>query len=225
MRKALVAVLVIVMVSVAAVSYAHMRGGYGGDYGGGYGMMRGGEEVDQKKLDETYDLRKTLHDKKFEYREARIKGDEDKLEALEKEIEKLKEEIYEKTGMTRGGKEVDQKKLDETYDLRKTLHDKKFEYREVRRKGDKDKLEALEKEIEKLKEEIYEKTGITGKKGKRGKKYGRRGYGPRGGYDSGGYGGGYGDCGGPGYGGQGGRGGGPGYGYGDCGCGGPGGWR
>jgi Spy/CpxP family protein refolding chaperone len=218
MRKALVAVLVIVMVSVAAVSYAHMRGG-GGGYGSGYGMSRGGNEVDQKKLDETYDLRKTFHDKKFEYREALRKGDEEKLEALEKEIEKLKEELYEKTGMTRGGKEVDQKKLDETYDLRKKLHDKKFEYREARRKGDKEKLEALEKEIEKLKEEFYEKTGITGKKGKRGKKYGRRGYGPRGGYDSGGYG----DCGGPGYGGQGGRDSGPGYG--DCGCGGPGGWR
>ena len=219
MRKVLVALLVIVMVSVAAVSYAQMRGGYGGPGGGGgYGMMRGGEEVDEKTLDETYDLRKTLHDKKFEYREAMRKGDEDKLEALQKELHKLKDELYEKAGITRGGKEVDQKKLDETYDLRKTLHDKKFEYREARRKGDEDKLEALEKEIEKLKEEFYEKTGMTGKKGKYGKRHGRRGYGPRGGYDSGGYGG-------PGYGSQGGRGGGPGYGYGDCGCGGPGGSR
>jgi hypothetical protein len=108
-------------------------------------------------------------------------------------------------------------------DLRKTLHDKKFQFREALRKGDEEKIEALEKELHKLKDELYEKLGVTdkrgkyGKRGKRGKGYDRRGHGPGWGHDSGG-------CGGPGYGGYGGSDyGRAGYGYGDCG--GPCGWR
>lgn len=159
MRKALVALLVIGMVSVAAVSYAHMRGGghgpggYDGPGYGGYGMMRGGDGYDEKTMDETYDLRKALHDKKFQFKEALRKGDEENIEALEKELRKLKDELYEKLGVTG-------------------------------------------------------KSGKRGKYGKRGKGYDRRGHGPRWGYDSGG-------CGGPAYGGYGGYGG----------CGGPCGWR
>ena len=76
------------------------RMGYGrGMMGPGYGMMGAGRfEGDEEFLNETADLRKELHDKRFEYFEkARDpKADEDTLAKLEKEIDELRDQIREK---------------------------------------------------------------------------------------------------------------------------------
>ncbi|MEN8263796.1 MAG: hypothetical protein ABFR82_10060 [Nitrospirota bacterium] len=76
---------IISILAVGAVAFAHGTGGWGsgnmmGGYGGhmmgqGYGgqmMGQGGQGygTDKKFLDETADLRKDLHEKRFEYMEA-----------------------------------------------------------------------------------------------------------------------------------------------------------
>jgi hypothetical protein len=93
---------------MADYSYGgHMMGsGYGGHMmGQGYGrhmtgpmMGWGGSEDNQKFLDETTDLRKDLHEKKFEYFEA-TRNPETKPETiakLEKETRELQEKLYTK---------------------------------------------------------------------------------------------------------------------------------
>jgi len=75
--------------------------------GYGRGMMgpgfmwggRGFDEDDQKFLDETAELRKQLHDKRFEYFEMarNPKADEEGLRTLEKEIDGLRDQIREKS--------------------------------------------------------------------------------------------------------------------------------
>lgn len=77
--------------------------------------------------------------------------------------------------------EETQKFLDETADVRRELNEKRFELQEAYRAGDKEKVETLRKEVDKLQEQLAEKGGFE-----RGE---RRGYGPRAG--------GYGYCGGP----------------------------
>lgn len=76
------------------------RMGYGrGMMGPGYGMPGPGRfEGDEEFLNETADLRKQLHDKRFEYFEkARdSKTDEETLANLEKEIDELRDQIREK---------------------------------------------------------------------------------------------------------------------------------
>jgi hypothetical protein len=92
MKKLIAAIAVVSILAVGAIAYAHGNGawggghmggqGYGGHMGGqGYGghmmgqaygghMMGGygsGYGTDQKFLDETTDLRKELHNKRFEY--------------------------------------------------------------------------------------------------------------------------------------------------------------
>jgi hypothetical protein len=93
----------------------HMMGsGYGGHmmgpgYGGhmmGSGHMKGpmmgwadaDDETVKKFLDETADLRKQMHDKKFEYLEARRNPDAnaESLKKIEKEMYDLKWQIREK---------------------------------------------------------------------------------------------------------------------------------
>jgi|Deesub1362A_J573_1020465.scaffolds.fasta_scaffold00045_114 hypothetical protein len=103
MKKAAVAIAVIVVLAVAGVSYAHMWGWGGGPaYGPGY-MMRGYFSAeDQKLLDETVDLRKDLHTKRFELREALRKGEYEKAETIEKEIAKLEDKLYDKVGTRTG---------------------------------------------------------------------------------------------------------------------------
>jgi hypothetical protein len=85
-----------------------MRGGYGygmgpgmmGGYGMGYGMMGGciHDEERQKFLDETVDLRRELHNKKFDYFEALRKSDTkpEAISKLKEEIRELQKKIYEK---------------------------------------------------------------------------------------------------------------------------------
>jgi hypothetical protein len=87
----------------------HMGPGYGTGYGGhmgpGYGYGgEGDDEERQKFLEETVDIRRKLHDKKFDLREAYRTGDEAKAEAIEKEIEELQDKLAEKGGFKKGKK-------------------------------------------------------------------------------------------------------------------------
>jgi hypothetical protein len=86
----------------------HMGQGSGGHMGPGYGghMQGSTDGYDQKFLDETADLRKELHNKKFEYFEANRnpKTDTETITELEKEIRELKEKIFEKAPRTADAK-------------------------------------------------------------------------------------------------------------------------
>ena len=90
----------------------HMMGsGYGGHmdgtvYGGHMGGSTGQRyEEDQKFLDETVDIRKELHEKRFEY--AEVARDPNTtmvtIRALEKEIYELESKINEKAPAARRG--------------------------------------------------------------------------------------------------------------------------
>ena len=130
MKKVLTGLAIISILAVGAMAFAHGPGGWGGGqmmgqgYGGhmmgqGYGgnmmgpgnggHMRGwggqgyqGNAADSKFLDETADLRKNLHEKRFEYYEAvRDPGTTaDTLTKLEKEIYTIQEKIREKAPRT-----------------------------------------------------------------------------------------------------------------------------
>ncbi|MDP2166738.1 MAG: hypothetical protein Q8J64_00210 [Thermodesulfovibrionales bacterium] len=91
MRKTAIALSVLALISIGAVSYAQM---WGDDQGWGGPMMRGQySQQDQKLLDETADLRKEMHAKRFEFKEALRKGLYEKAEAVEKELEALREKL------------------------------------------------------------------------------------------------------------------------------------
>ena len=95
MRKTMVVFATLAVLLAGAVAYA----GWGGGPGGGGPMMRGGFSAeDQKLLDETADLRKDMHLKMFEFREAMRKGEYQKAEALEKEIEAISGKLEAKLG-------------------------------------------------------------------------------------------------------------------------------
>jgi hypothetical protein len=66
-----------------------------------------------------------------------------------------------------------QKFLEETADLRRQINEKRFDLREAYRLGDREKAEAVQKDLDKLYSELTEKGGFS-----RGPGYGR-GYGPR----------------------------------------------
>lgn len=108
MKKLLIAIMAVSVLALGTAAYAHMWGGqgwgggqhmWGGGpgYGPGPGMMYGGGDKESRKFfEETADLRKELHNKMFEYREARWAGDEEKVEALDKDISELRAKMYEK---------------------------------------------------------------------------------------------------------------------------------
>jgi len=129
MKKMILGLAVALIFAVGGFAYAHGPGydgsgggrmmgqGYGGHmmgqgYGGhmmgqGYGghmMARGGVgfEDNQNFLDETRDLRRDLHNKKFEYMELSRNSDtsNDTLVKLEKEIFGLEDRIKEKAPRT-----------------------------------------------------------------------------------------------------------------------------
>lgn len=119
MKKTVAVVAVVALLSIAAVASAHMWGwgggpGYGGHMRGGYGPGYGGymrgwgpgtlSEDDQKLFNETADIRRDLHEKKFDFREAWRAGDKEKAEAIEKEIDALQEKLSAKLGPEFGGK-------------------------------------------------------------------------------------------------------------------------
>jgi Spy/CpxP family protein refolding chaperone len=97
MKKLLIALMAVSVLALGTAAYAHMWGGgqhmWGGGpgYGSGPGMMYGyGDKETRKFFDETADQRKELHNKMFEYREARWAGD------AEKDISELQAKMYEK---------------------------------------------------------------------------------------------------------------------------------
>lgn len=129
MRKMIIGVAVALIFAVGAFAYAHGPGydgrssghmmgqGYGGhmmgkghgghmmgnEYGGHMMAREGaGLEDNQKFLDETKDLRKELHNKRFEYMELSRNSDTpgDTLMKLEKEIFGLEDSIREKAPRT-----------------------------------------------------------------------------------------------------------------------------
>ncbi len=130
MKKLIAAIAVVSILAVGAIAYAHGNGawggghmggqGYGGHMGQGYGgqmmgqaygghMMGGygsGYGTDQKFLDETTDLRKELHNKRFEYSEAARdpKTDTDALAGLEKEIYELQAQLHKDAPRTAYGR-------------------------------------------------------------------------------------------------------------------------
>lgn len=125
--KKFTGVAVVVLILAAGVfAYAHGPGSWGGGImqGKGYGQhmqgmgpgnhmmgpMQGwagmGYGPDKDFLDETADVRKELHDKKFEYFEA-VREKEtppETIAQLEKEIGKLQEKIAEKASGRPGGR-------------------------------------------------------------------------------------------------------------------------
>ncbi len=108
MKKAITVLTVVAVLGFGALAFAgwggpgygHMGSGPGyGHMGYGSGPMMGyyGNNTEaQKFLEETADLRRTIHEKRFEYFEALRTGDEEKAEALDKELEGLFKQIQEK---------------------------------------------------------------------------------------------------------------------------------
>ncbi len=115
MKKMLVGLMIAALLGLAGMAFAHGGGGYG--YGGhmmgnghmGYGMMGNGgygsghmmerdsgygyDKETKEFLDKTANLRKELHEKRFEYMEAWRDDDEKKAEKLAKELDELAEEV------------------------------------------------------------------------------------------------------------------------------------
>jgi hypothetical protein len=109
--KTLIATLAVVsLIAVGTMAFAHGQGGMGGGrmgghgygnhmmdsgYGGqmmgpGYGRGGGpGLKADQEFLDKTVEMRKALHSKKFEYREA-----ERDPETANKDLTRIEKEIF-----------------------------------------------------------------------------------------------------------------------------------
>ncbi len=113
MKKILAGIAVLLIISAGALAFAHGPGRWGGHMmGPGYGgrmMMDQDGQVpgpDQAFLNETADLRKELHNKKFEYYEAMRdpKTTGETLSILEKEIYDMRSRIHEKAplNMNRG---------------------------------------------------------------------------------------------------------------------------
>ena len=117
MKKVVVVLSIVALLAIGVTAFAHGPGwgrgymmgpGYGQGMGPGYGpgacggpgagACVGGGVADQTFFDETVDLRKELHQKRFEYMEAvrNPKTDEKTVAKLEKEIGDLQDKIYEK---------------------------------------------------------------------------------------------------------------------------------
>lgn len=125
MKKAIIGVAIVAVLAFGTLAFAHgtggwngghmMNRGYGGhmmgtDFGGHMGNWTGpgygARETDRKFLDETADLRRDLHEKRFEYFEAQRSPDTTNktLENLEKEITELQAKVYENAPRTAYGR-------------------------------------------------------------------------------------------------------------------------
>lgn len=119
MKKVVSGIIIVSLLAIGATALAHGPGSWGGSkQGSGYGcygpgpgygcsvegtgygrhMGRWSGDYDKKFLDETADLRKELHDKRFEYSEAirDPKTEPETITKLENEIRTLQERISEK---------------------------------------------------------------------------------------------------------------------------------
>ena len=100
----------VTLLGFGVMAYAHSQGGWGGHMMGqgvpmmGYNSPANG--YDRKFLDETADLRRELHNKKFEYFEVnRNQGTTpEALGRLEREIDELQKKLYEKASSPAYGK-------------------------------------------------------------------------------------------------------------------------
>ena len=139
MKKVLVALGVVTLLSVGSISYAMWGGGYGmmgggpgygggygyggqnygmmggGMMGGGYGMMRGGGMM-----------------RGYGPGNARFENTEEAKKFFE-----------------------------ETADTRRELNTKRFELSEAYRSGDETAFKAIEKDVNELRKKLYEKSGST----------------------------------------------------------------
>ncbi len=104
MKKLIVGFTVVTLLAIGVIAYAHGPSWFGRGYGhmtesaySGH-MMGWTSRYDQKFLDETFDIRKDLYNKQFEYSEA-LRNPETTPETvtkLEQEIQKLQEKLYAK---------------------------------------------------------------------------------------------------------------------------------
>jgi hypothetical protein len=115
MKKVVVSLAVVAVLALSALAFAHGPGWWGGGHmmgpgmyatgwncGGGPGACFGPYGYDEKFLNETRDLRKQLHEKRFEYFEA-LRDPNTKPETiteLQKEIFELQQKLYEKAPKT-----------------------------------------------------------------------------------------------------------------------------
>ena len=118
MKKVLITLSILSILAVGALAFAHGTGGWGGGHmmGQGYGnhmmgngqmmgQMGSGGQQDQKFLDETADLRKELHNKKFEYFEE-VRSNDSKPEMIskmEKDIFDIQQKIRDKSPRSTDG--------------------------------------------------------------------------------------------------------------------------
>jgi|Deesub1362B_J571_1020462.scaffolds.fasta_scaffold00139_9 hypothetical protein len=113
MKKVVVSLAVVTVLGLSALAFAHGPGWWSGSHMMGPGMHTTGWNCgggacfgpygyDKKFLDETRELRKQLHDKRFEYFEAlrdpNIKPET--ITKLEKELSELQQKLYEKAPKT-----------------------------------------------------------------------------------------------------------------------------
>lgn len=105
MKKILTILTVIAVLGFTTLAVAH-GGGFGWSGGhimgyGGYGghMMGWWPGYDYSKdtkeyLDKTSDLRRDLHEKRFDYMEALRSGDEEKAEKIANELDEISKTLY-----------------------------------------------------------------------------------------------------------------------------------
>lgn len=118
MKKLVALAVALAVLTFGAVSFAHMRGADDDGAGYGYGMMgpgmmgqgggggcngpgaQGGMDTESKEFKEfwksTHEIRKAVHDKMFELKEAYVTDNEKAIDKLEKEIDELREKIHDK---------------------------------------------------------------------------------------------------------------------------------
>jgi hypothetical protein len=103
MKRILVVLSLVAVLGIGTAAFAHGGFGWGGHMGSGWGMGPGMmgygpgygyTEETQKYFEETADLRRDLHTKRFEYYEALRAGDTKKAEKIAREIEELTEKLY-----------------------------------------------------------------------------------------------------------------------------------
>lgn len=127
MKKVVSGIIIMSLLAIGATALAHGPRSWGGSkQGAGYGcygpgpgygcsvegpgygrhMGRWSGDYDKKFLDETADLRKELHDKRFEYSEATRdpKTEPETITKLENEIRALQDKISEKAPRTAYGR-------------------------------------------------------------------------------------------------------------------------
>ncbi len=131
MKTFLIGVSIVSILALGTLAFAHSQGGWGSGHmmgfgNGGHMMGYGGNHMgqgnrgqfdcstnqgyrgnptNQKFLEETADLRKELHDKRFTYAEAARNPETTiaSLRQIEKEIYELETNIYEKAPSTNRG--------------------------------------------------------------------------------------------------------------------------